>query len=49
VPLTFSVGTAGEFQLNIPSDPGVVVPGYYMLFALNANGVPSVSRVLRVH
>ncbi|KAK44003.1 galactose oxidase [Caballeronia jiangsuensis] len=49
VPLTFSVGTAGEFQLNIPSDPGIVVPGYYMLFALNANGVPSVSRVLRVH
>jgi galactose oxidase len=49
VPLTFSVGTAGEFHLNIPSDPGVVVPGYYMLFALNSNGVPSVSRVLRVH
>ncbi|WP_321798202.1 RICIN domain-containing protein [Caballeronia sp. J97] len=49
VPLSFTVGTAGEYQLNIPSDPGVVIPGYYMLFALNANGVPSVSRVLRVH
>ncbi|WP_162069147.1 RICIN domain-containing protein [Burkholderia sp. THE68] len=49
VPLTFTVGTAGEYQLNIPSDPGVVVPGYYMLFALNAKGVPSVSRVLLVH
>ncbi|BAO91448.1 RICIN domain-containing protein [Caballeronia cordobensis] len=49
VPLTFTVGTAGEFHLRIPSDPGVVVPGYYMLFALNSNGVPSVSRVLLVH
>ncbi|SAK60161.1 oxidase [Caballeronia temeraria] len=49
VPLTFNVGTAGEYQLNIPSDPGVVVPGYYMLFALNSRGVPSVSRVVLVH
>ncbi|SAK69272.1 sugar-binding protein [Caballeronia catudaia] len=49
VPLTFTVGTAGEFHLRIPSDPGVVVPGYYMLFALNSNGVPSVSRVLLLH
>jgi galactose oxidase len=49
VPVNFTVGTAGEFQLQIPADPGVVVPGYYMLFALNAKGVPSVSRTLRIH
>ncbi len=49
VPVTFSVGTGGEYLLNIPADPGVVVPGYYMLFALNANGVPSVSRTLHLH
>jgi galactose oxidase len=49
VPLSFTVGTAGEFILKIPADPGVVVPGYYMLFALNNNGVPSVSRTLRLH
>ncbi|MGF6291925.1 galactose oxidase early set domain-containing protein [Paraburkholderia youngii] len=49
VPVTFSVGTGGEYLLNIPADPGVAVPGYYMLFALNANGVPSVSRTLRLH
>lgn len=48
VPVTFKVGTAGEYLVTIPSDPGVVVPGYYMLFALNANGVPSVSRTLRI-
>ncbi|SAK93213.1 oxidase [Caballeronia hypogeia] len=49
VPLSFTVGSAGEYHLQIPSDPGVVVPGYYMLFALNSKGVPSVSRVLLVH
>jgi galactose oxidase len=48
VPVSFTVGTAGEYLLSIPADPGVVVPGYYMLFALNAKGVPSVSRTLRI-
>jgi len=48
VPLSFTVGTAGEYMLKIPTDPGVVVPGYYMLFALNTKGVPSVSRTLRI-
>lgn len=48
IPLSFTVGTGGEYLLKIPSDPGVVIPGYYMLFALNANGVPSVSRTLQI-
>lgn len=48
IPLTFTVGTGGEYLLTIPSDAGVVVPGYYMLFALSASGVPSVSRTLQI-
>lgn len=48
VPLAFTVGTAGEYRLQIPSDPGVAVPGYYMLFAMNAAGVPSVAATVRV-
>ncbi|MFP4894213.1 RICIN domain-containing protein [Paraburkholderia sp. EG304] len=48
VPVSFTVGTAGEYLINIPSDPGVVVPGYYMLFGLNAKGVPSVSRTVQI-
>lgn len=48
VPLAFTVGTAGEYLMNIPADPGVVVPGYYMLFAMNAAGVPSVAKVVRI-
>jgi galactose oxidase len=49
VPVTFTVGTAGENLIKIPSDPGVAVPGYYYLFAMNAAGVPSVAKVIRVH
>jgi galactose oxidase len=49
VPVTFTTGTGGEYQIKIPADPGTVVPGYYMLFAMNASGVPSVSKTLRLH
>ncbi len=34
--------------LIMPEDPGIVVPGYYMLFALNGNLVPSIAAILHV-
>jgi galactose oxidase len=40
--------SAQSYVLSIPSDPGVVLPGYYMLFALNAAGVPSVSTTVQI-
>ncbi|MFT0173167.1 ricin-type beta-trefoil lectin domain protein [Paraburkholderia mimosarum] len=49
IPVAFTTGTSGEFLLQLPSDPGVAVPGYYMLFALSGQGVPSVSKTLRLH
>jgi hypothetical protein len=53
IPLTITktstINGAQSYTLAMPSaDPGVVLPGYYMLFALNANGVPSVSTTLQV-
>jgi galactose oxidase len=33
--------SAGQYVLAIPADPGTVPLGYYMLFAIDANGVPS--------
>jgi galactose oxidase len=38
----------GGYQVTIPADKGVAVPGYWMLFALDSNGVPSVAKVIRV-
>ncbi|WP_233805102.1 galactose oxidase-like domain-containing protein [Paraburkholderia sp. HP33-1] len=49
IPLSFSASKADQYVLQIPSDSGVAVPGYYMLFALDANGVPSVSTTIRIH
>jgi galactose oxidase len=37
-----------SWQLTIPSDPGVMLPGYYMLFALTSAGVPSLSTTVLV-
>jgi hypothetical protein len=35
---------AGGVRLTAPLNPDVALPGYYMLFLINAQGVPSVSR-----
>jgi galactose oxidase len=36
------------YTVTIPADPGVAVPGYHLLFALDSQGVPSVARVVRI-
>jgi len=38
----------GGYQLTIPADSGIALPGYWMLFALTAKGVPSVAKVIRI-
>jgi galactose oxidase len=38
----------GGYQLTIPADPGIAVPGRWLLFALDAAGVPSIARTVRV-
>ena len=48
-PLAFAPGASTyAYALSLPADPGVVVPGYWMLFAIDANGVPSVAKVILV-
>jgi galactose oxidase len=43
-----STAVYGGYQLTIPADSGIALPGYWMLFALNAKGVPSVAKVIRI-
>lgn len=38
----------GGYRLTIPADPGIAVPGTYMLFALDAKGVPSKATMIRI-
>ncbi len=34
----------GNVDLNVTNNPNIAPPGWYMLFAVDANGVPSVAR-----
>jgi len=43
-----STGGATAYSVQIPFDPGIALPGYYMLFALNAWGVPSIASTVLV-
>jgi len=40
--------TGQQLATVLPSDPTVLLPGYYMLFAFNINGVPSNAQILYV-
>ena len=36
------------YTITVPSDPGVAIPGYWMLFAFNSAKVPSVAKSILV-
>jgi hypothetical protein len=40
--------THGGLEVTAPANGNVAVPGYYMLFILNHNGVPSMAKIVRV-
>ena len=44
--LNFTTTTA--LQVRLPSDANLAPPGYYMLFIVNSNGVPSAAKILRI-
>jgi hypothetical protein len=46
VPVSYT-GSNGNYQLNMPN-ANIMPPGYYMLFAMNADGVPSMSEAVLV-
>ncbi|MCK5828942.1 MAG: discoidin domain-containing protein [Methylococcales bacterium] len=39
----------GNYQISIPSNSSIVIPGNYFLFALNDKGVPSIAKTLNVN
>jgi galactose oxidase len=48
IPLTIASSNGNTYQLSIPSDPGIALPGPYMLFAIDANGTPSVAATVSI-
>jgi hypothetical protein len=47
VPLSFTQ-TAGGLNVQAPPDANTAPPGYYMLFIVNSNGVPSIAPFVRL-
>ena len=48
IPLAIVSAHGDTYRLAIPADPGIALPGPYMLFALNARGTPSVSTTITI-
>jgi len=47
IPVTFFPGTPGDYSVDIPGRE-LLPPGYYMLFAIDSNGVPSVAEAVQI-
>jgi galactose oxidase len=48
IALSFTSGPGHQYTLSAPGDAGVAVPGYYLLFAITANGTPSVGYMIHI-
>ncbi|TVY14213.1 Galactose oxidase [Lachnellula arida] len=48
IALTPTTTSGTTYALTIPSDSGVALPGYWMLFALNSAGVPSLAKTIKI-
>jgi hypothetical protein len=40
--------TANQIRITLPANRNELPPGHYMLFIMNAQGVPSVARIVRI-
>lgn len=48
VPVAIAGSSGTTYQLRLSEDPGILLPGSWMLFAMDANGVPSVAKYIRI-
>jgi galactose oxidase len=48
IPLTPTTVHGHKYTLRLPGSTGVLLPGNYMLFALSANGTPSVAKIINI-
>ena len=48
VPLQSASSGGDDFVVTMPATDGIAPPGFYMLFALDANGTPSTARFIRL-
>ena len=46
--LSFRATGPNTYEVDVPSNPGLALPGDWMLFAMNADGTPSVAKIVRI-
>jgi galactose oxidase len=48
IPLKATAVSGASYNITVPADRGIVLPGYYLLFALDSAGTPSVAKTIRI-
>ena len=48
VPLNFTKNDGGRLTVKIPTNKNIAPPGFYMLFLVDKNGVPSVAPIMKI-
>ena len=48
IDVPFTSPSSGQYALTLSSNPNVLTPGYWMLFAIDAAGVPSIAKVIQI-
>ena len=48
VPIPFTANGGGAYTLQLHSNPNVLIPGYYWIFAVDSAGGPSIGRTFQV-
>ena len=48
VPINFDSNTGSVARFTVPSNPNILPPGFYMIFLLNTDGVPSIAKFIRI-
>jgi len=48
VPLPIAQASGTTYAFSMPADPGIVVPGYWMIFAVDASGTPSIAKIILI-
>jgi galactose oxidase len=48
IALSFTNAGGYSYTFSVPTDPGIALPGYWMVFAINSAGVPAVAQTILI-
>lgn len=48
IDLKFTVGADGKLHVDLPDNANLITPGYWMLFAFNGQGTPSIASTIHI-